>query len=51
VLQDPLLYRGIVQEIGGGAPASLAPLIDFTDPLIAQIARSLARPTASWWTA
>jgi AraC family transcriptional regulator len=42
VLQDPLLYRGLVPEIGGGAPASLAPLIDFTDPLIAQIARSLA---------
>lgn len=42
VLQDPILYRGLMAEIGGGADPSVEPLINFADPLVAQIARSLA---------
>lgn len=46
VLQDPLLYRGLISEIGGGDPA-VGPIINFADPLVTQIARSLALEVGS----
>jgi AraC family transcriptional regulator len=41
ILQDPALYRGLMWEIGGGG-AEVAPIINFADPLVTQIARTLA---------
>lgn len=40
VLQDPSLYRCLMSEIGGDL--AVEPVINFADPLVAQIARSLA---------
>jgi AraC family transcriptional regulator len=40
VLQEPLLYRGLSAEIGGAL--AVQPIINFTDPLVSRIARSLA---------
>jgi AraC family transcriptional regulator len=40
VLQDPFLYRGLAAEIGGAL--AVQPIINFTDPLVSQIALSLA---------
>jgi AraC family transcriptional regulator len=40
VLQDPLLYRGLSAEIGSAS--AIRPIINFADPLVSRIARSLA---------
>lgn len=45
VLQDPLLYRDLIAEVGGG-PA-IGPISDFADPLVAQIVRSLVLEVGS----
>lgn len=45
VLQDPLLYRGLIPECGGSGEAR--PIVNFVDPLVTQIARSLAAETGS----
>lgn len=43
VLQDPSLYRDILPDIGGGGDGlSIGPVVNFADPLVTQIARSLA---------
>jgi AraC family transcriptional regulator len=42
ISQDPLLYRGVMSEIGGRGDLAVTPIINFADPLVAQIARSLA---------
>jgi AraC family transcriptional regulator len=47
VLQDPLLYRRLLADIGGGGELEAEPLINFVDPLVAQIARSLASEAGS----
>lgn len=43
VLQDPLVYRGVMAEVGGGA--AVEPISAFEDPLATQIVRSLALET------
>ena len=43
VLQDPLLYRDFASEFGGGGEAR--PIASFADPLVTQIAHSLAAET------
>lgn len=45
VLQDPLLYRGLTEEIGRGA--AIGPVSAFEDLLVAQIVRTLALEVGS----
>ena len=43
VLQDPALYGDILPDIGGGRDGlSIGPVVNFADPLVVRIARSLA---------
>ncbi len=41
ILQDPLLYRGLLEEVGCAGAAAVEPTGAFEDPLVAQIVRSL----------
>lgn len=43
VLQDPAIFRSVALEISGRSDMVVEPILSFDDPLIAQIARTLAQ--------